>query len=87
MSDRPAAPASPPRKLGVAEYAAGVRACDRTLLGRAITLVENSAEYIPQNPLPSAVASGCFINMPTAKTPACSLLIVRFPGLGGSDLT
>jgi LAO/AO transport system kinase len=35
---------APPRagKLSVAEYAAGVRACDRMLLGRALTLIESN---------------------------------------------
>ena len=46
MSESQGAPAAPPPprggKLGVAEYAAGVRACDRTVLGRAITLVESN---------------------------------------------
>jgi LAO/AO transport system kinase len=36
---------APPRagKPSVAEYAAGVRACDRMLLGRALTLIESNA--------------------------------------------
>ncbi len=32
------------RKLDVAEYAAGVLACDRAVLGRAITLIESNAK-------------------------------------------
>jgi LAO/AO transport system kinase len=40
------APASPRAgKLSVAEYAAGVRARDRVLLGRALTLVESNAAH------------------------------------------
>jgi len=37
--------AAPPRagKLSVAHYAAGVRACDRMVLGRALTLIESNA--------------------------------------------
>jgi LAO/AO transport system kinase len=31
-------------KLSLPEYVAGIRACDRTVLGRAITLVESNAE-------------------------------------------
>jgi len=38
---RPATPK--PRKLGLEQYLAGIRACDRTVLGRAITLVESNA--------------------------------------------
>jgi LAO/AO transport system kinase len=38
----PAAAAPRAARLGVAEYAAGVRACDRTVLGRALTLVESN---------------------------------------------
>ncbi|MFI5306238.1 MAG: methylmalonyl Co-A mutase-associated GTPase MeaB [Polyangiales bacterium] len=39
---RPVAPK--PRKLGLPQYVAGIRACDRTVLGRAITLVESNAQ-------------------------------------------
>ena len=47
MSEPAAPPAPPPARaarLGVTEYAAGVRACDRTVLGRALTLVESNTE-------------------------------------------
>jgi len=41
---RPTGPAVRRRKLELAEYVEGVRACDRAVLGRAITLVESNAK-------------------------------------------
>jgi LAO/AO transport system kinase len=41
---RPTGPAVRRRKLELDEYVTGVRACDRAVLGRAITLVESNAK-------------------------------------------
>jgi LAO/AO transport system kinase len=43
MSDEARVPPAKLRKLSVADYALGIRARDRTVLGRAITLVESNA--------------------------------------------
>jgi LAO/AO transport system kinase len=70
----------PPRKkpLSVAEYAAGVRAGDRTLLGRAITLVESNA------PADQAKAQQLLVELLPDTGKAYRVGITGVPGVGKS---
>jgi LAO/AO transport system kinase len=72
--------AAPPRagKLSVAEYAAGVRACDRMVLGRALTLVESNA------PNDQRLAQELLVELLPQTGGALRIGITGVPGVGKS---